>query len=95
MCRQEGESEKSYCGIYGDLVEVIGEENVEKIYQHFRGQQVTFPIYLYTIEYVSKPAIVSSRPLKELPSQFGYLERHISRKKKQLEESLRTINKKR
>ena len=87
--------EKSYCGIYGELVEVIGEEDVQKIYKRFRGQQVTIPIHLYTIEYVVKLAIVYSIPIKELASKFGYSERHISRKKKELEESLRTINEKR
>ncbi len=91
----EGESEKSYCGIYKELVEVIGEENVEKIYKHFRVQQVTFPIHLYTIEYVAMLAIVFSIPLKELASKYGYSERHISRKKKELEESLGTLNEKR
>ena len=62
--------EKSYCGIYGELVEVIGEEDVQKIYKRFRGQQVTIPIHLYTIEYVVKLAIVYSIPIKELASKF-------------------------
>ncbi len=91
----EGDVEKSYCGIYGELVEVIGEENVEKIYKHFRVQQVTFPIHLHTIEYVAMLAIVSSIPLIELASKYGYSKEHISRKKKELEESLRTFNEKR
>lgn len=95
MCRQEGESETSYCGIYGDLVEVIGEANVEKIYKNFRGQQITFPIHLRTIEYVVQLTDDPSRTLKELASEFGYSERHICRKKKQLEKSQITINEKR
>ena len=91
----EGESEKSYCGIYKELVEVIGDVNFYQIYLIFSCVKVTFPIHLYTIEYVAMLAIVFSIPLKELASKYGYSERHISRKKKELEESLGTLNEKR
>ena len=37
-----------YSGIYKDMVEVLGEEIVLKIYKNYRGQQVKFPMRLYS-----------------------------------------------
>lgn len=84
----KGEDETPFCGIYGDLEEVIGKDNVRKIYDNFRGQQITFPMHLYTSDYVARVASDSSNTLstKELAVKYGYSERHVSRKKKQLVE---------
>ena len=90
MCRQRREDATVFCGIYGDLVEVIGIDNVEKIYNNFRGQQITFPTHLYTSDHVARlasdPSNTSS--IKKLSTEYGYSVRHIVRKKKQLAEEL-------
>ena len=36
-----------YSGIYKELVDLLGEEDTLKIYENFRGQQVTFPMRIY------------------------------------------------
>ncbi len=41
----------SYCGVYKDLVEIIGEPATRKIWTHFAGVSVTFPQRLYSIEF--------------------------------------------
>ena len=35
-----------YNGIYHDMFIILGEEVTKKIYQFYRGQQVTFPMRL-------------------------------------------------
>ena len=44
-------SEK-YRGIYKDMVEVLGHDITLKVYEQYRGQQVTFPMRMYSQEYV-------------------------------------------
>lgn len=39
---------ESYSGVYKEMVEILGEEATLKIYENFRGQQVTFPMRLYS-----------------------------------------------
>ncbi|WP_300276367.1 hypothetical protein [Peptacetobacter sp.] len=45
---------KYYKGIYSEMIEILGEDIVRLIYQNYRGQQVTFPMKLYSNEYVEK-----------------------------------------
>lgn len=45
---------QDYNGIYSDMVEVLGEEMTHKIYQYYRGQQVSFPMRLYSKTYTEK-----------------------------------------
>ena len=45
-------NEEGVADIYGQLRELIGEENMLMVFQTFRGQQVTFPKRLYKTEYV-------------------------------------------
>lgn len=88
MCRQGREDSASFCGIYRDLVEVIGIDNVKKVYENFRGQQITFPTHLYTSDYVARLASDPSdnSSIRKLSSEYGYSVRHIARRKKQLAE---------
>ena len=39
--------------IYGQLVDLVGIENTEKIYYTLRGQQIVFPMRLYKTEFIS------------------------------------------
>lgn len=65
---------ENYGGIYKDMVEVLGEEITLKIYENYRGQQVTFPMRLYSksyiLEYLTKN--YNGRNLKELSRKLGY-----------------------
>lgn len=65
-------------GIYGELAEIIGIDNVIIIYQHFKGQQVAFPTRLYTKDYILKQ-VENSRhePIKKIATKFGYSERRL------------------
>ncbi|HBG0478687.1 TPA: Mor transcription activator family protein, partial [Clostridioides difficile] len=36
------------------MVDILGEEIVIKLYKYYRGQQITFPMKLYSNEYVER-----------------------------------------
>lgn len=65
---------ENYSGIYKDMVEVLGEEITLKVYENYRGQQVTFPMRLYSksyiLEYLAKN--YNGKNLKELSRKLGY-----------------------
>lgn len=65
---------ENYSGIYKDMVEILGEEITLKIYENYRGQQVTFPMRLYSkdyiLEYLTKN--YNGKKLKELSRKLGY-----------------------
>ena len=43
-------------GVYATMNDIIGYENVEKLYIHFKGTQVNFPTKLFSKEYVVEEA---------------------------------------
>lgn len=92
MYRSKGLNESPFCGIYADLAKVLDEESVNKIYEYFRGQQVNFPMHLYTIDYVAQIAIESENAanVKKLARDYGYSERHLVRIIKQIVEKRQT-----
>lgn len=65
---------KIYSGIYKDLVELLGEDITLEIYDNFKGQQVTFPMRLYSKSYVEEYLIKNydGKNLKELSKELGY-----------------------
>ena len=50
LIEQENMSKKSenYRGIYNDMVEVLGHDITLKVYESYKGQQITFPMRLYS-----------------------------------------------
>ena len=45
-------NQKTYAGIYADIASQIDSKTAERIYEILRGQKVTFPQKLYSVEYV-------------------------------------------
>ncbi|MDB2157399.1 Mor transcription activator family protein [Clostridium butyricum] len=66
-------SEK-YRGIYKDMVEVLGHDITLKVYEQYRGQQVTFPMRMYSQEYVVEYLIknYNGKNLKQMSRELGY-----------------------
>ena len=50
LIEQENMSKKSenYRGIYKDMVQVLGHDITLKVYESYKGQQITFPMRLYS-----------------------------------------------
>lgn len=56
-----------YLGLYEELAEIVDEQHVKEIYNRFQGQEVSFPMRLFTPEYVVKLALDDAgRDLREL-----------------------------
>lgn len=66
-------------GIYADMYEQLGEENVREIYKHYKGQQVTFPMRIYSKEYIIRYISINYNGdnLKEIARELGYSERWV------------------
>lgn len=64
----------SYSGIYKEFVELLGEEITLKIYDNFRGQQVTFPMRLYSKSYIEEYLIknYNGKNIKQISRKLGY-----------------------
>lgn len=65
--------------IYSQLVELIGVENTEIIYENLKGQQIIFPMRLYRKEFIESEVEerYDGKNLKKLASEFGYTERYL------------------
>lgn len=70
-----------YNDIYREISEIIGLENTLKLYLHFKGQQVSFPVRLYN------PHLIQQNVIKEydgtniafLAKKYDYSEKTIRR----------------
>ena len=70
-----------YNGIYDDMVDYLGLEITEKIYKRYKGQQVTFPVKLHSMDYIISLITQSSdsKCIKEIARKYGYSEQWIRR----------------
>lgn len=70
---------KDFNGIYEDMCENLGQEIVRDIYNYYKGQQITFPMRLYSKEYVIKYISdkYDGKNIKQLARELEYSERWI------------------
>lgn len=70
---------RDFYGIYQELAEQLGIETTIQIHEHLQGMQITFPVKLYSKEYIE-------RQIKErydgsnsryLAKELGYTERYF------------------
>ena len=54
-------NKNDYKGIYSDMVDILGEEIVMKLHEHYRCQQITCPMKLYSNEYIEKYIVNNCR----------------------------------
>ena len=61
-------------GVYRDIEEIFGIDFTIKFYENFRGQQVVYPISLYSKDYIMKCILeeYDGTNLKELSLKYGY-----------------------
>ena len=67
--------------IYRELSELVGYENMQKIHNEYRGQQVTFPVEMYSREYIHNMIRkeFNGKKVNELAIKYSYNERSIRR----------------
>lgn len=70
---------EAYNEIYKEIAELIGKENTVKLYRLLKGQQISFPVRLYSKDYVKKRVICEydGSNSKFLARRYGYSERWI------------------
>lgn len=70
-----------YLGLYAELAEIVGEKNVKEIYKRFQGLEVSFPMRLYSPDYVVSIALEKEgkEELRELAKEYGYNEKYLKR----------------
>lgn len=76
-------SSSDFYGIYKEIADVLGVENTIKLHSRFKGEQISFPVKLYSDEYVYKYVSWSlnntTKSKKDLAREFQYTERRINR----------------
>lgn len=66
-------------GVYNDLANLLGVDGALKIHASFRGQQVTFPVELFSKEFIAVQIVTEydGCNVKQLATKFGYSEKWI------------------
>ena len=65
--------------IYRDMSEIVGIEKTVLIYSAFKGQQVSFPVHLFSAEYMRRCIRdeFDGTNIRQLALKYGYSERWI------------------
>lgn len=63
-----------YKGIYSEMVDILDEETVIEIYKNYKGQQITFPMKLYSRAYIEKYITENykKKDVREIAKDLGY-----------------------
>lgn len=68
-------------GVYKTMSEIIGFDNVVKLYESFKGSQINFPTRLFSKEFVLQEALKSydgtSESINLIATKYSYSERTI------------------
>lgn len=68
-------------GVYETMSEIIGFDNVVKLYESFKGSQINFPTRLFSKEFVLQEALKSydgtSKSINLIATKYSYSERTI------------------
>lgn len=66
-------------GIYKEVAETVGVDNAYKIYNHFRGLQLMFPLKFYSKEYMAQQihAEYNGKKCADLARKYGYSESRV------------------
>ena len=77
--KEKDESFEKFSTLYKEIAELIGEENTIILYNHFKGQQVSFPLHLYSGEYIKKCIYeeYNGSNVRGLALKYGFTERWI------------------
>ena len=70
-----------YNSVYKEISEIVGLDATLKIYLHFKGQQVSFPVRLYNPHLIQRNVIkeFDGTNIKELAKKYDYSEKTIRR----------------
>ena len=66
-------------GAYNDIANLLGIDAALKLHAAYRGQQITFPVQLFTRDFIVAQIIneYNGYNIKQLATRFGYSEKWI------------------
>lgn len=68
-------------GVYETMSEIIGFDNVVKLYENFKGSQINFPTRLFSKDFVLQEALKAydgtSESINLIATKYSYSERTI------------------
>lgn len=66
-------------GVYKDLAETVGVEDAYKIYSHFKGLQLMFPLKFYSKTYIMQQICseYNGKNVHALARKYGYSESRV------------------
>lgn len=75
----ESASAKDLTGIYGEIAEEFDVHTAYRVYQCFKGLQLTFPLRFYSNECIYRciSSDYNGSNVKELARKYGFSERRI------------------
>lgn len=70
-----------YNAVYKEISELVGPEAMQKLYLRFKGQQVTFPVRLYSPYQIQQSVAreFDGSNITQLAQKYDYSERTIRR----------------
>ena len=65
--------------VYAELIDLIGMDNMLIIYTHYKGQQITYPVKLWSKDYIVKQIRneYNGHNVGELATKYGYSDRWV------------------
>lgn len=66
-------------GVYKEMAETVGVDNAYKIYHHFKGLQLLFPLKFYSSEYIAQQisAEYNGKNVRDLARKYEYSESRV------------------
>lgn len=66
-------------GAYSELASLIGMDAVLKIHSKYRGTQITFPVELFSRNFIAKQIVeeYDGHNIRELATKYGYTEKWV------------------
>lgn len=66
-------------GVYKEIAETVGVDNAYKIYSHFKGLQLMFPLKFYSKEYIAHQihAEYNGKNVRDLARKYEYSESRV------------------
>ena len=66
-------------GVYNEIANTLGIEAAVTLYSTYRGQQITFPVNLFTSEFIALRIVAEydGKNIRQLATKYGYSEKWI------------------
>jgi Mor family transcriptional regulator len=66
-------------GVYKEVAETVGVDNAYKLYRHFRGLQMLFPLKFYSNEYIARQVCTEydGKNVRDIARKYGYSESRV------------------